>query len=318
MLKNYLTIAWRNLLKNKLFSSINITGLSLGMAVALLIGLWITDETSFDHYYQNHDRLAQVGCFAIDSKGTVYTNQVVAMPIGNELRNNYGKDFERLSLVSGPGTHILAVGDKRLSGQSMYAQKDFADMFSLHIVAGRRDVLQDPSTCLLSRSMAQKLFDSQDPVNKTIRVDNGIDLKVGGVFEDLPHNTTWYETACIMPWENKANWLNSAYPQGDWNNHCGLMYVELKEHVSMGQAQAFVKHASTPHITGYEEDVAILPLDKLYLNNKFVNGKMSGGRIDFVWLFGTIGVFVLLLACINFMNLSTAKSERRAKEVGIR
>src|SRR5882757_9163192 len=318
MLKNYLTIAWRNLLKNKLFSSINIIGLALGMAITLLIGLWIADELQFDHYYQHHDRLARAAVLSYIHEDTIYTNLTIQMPLGNELRTKYGKDLKYTSLVAGGGSHIIATGDQKVSGQAMYAQKDFPKMFTLEMVKGDRDVLKDPSTCMISQSIALAIFGRQDPMNKTILIDNGIALKVGSVYKDLPENTTFYETACIMPWENKANWWNSPDPQGNWYNHNGALYVQVKDNVSMEQAAASVKEAPTSHIKGYTENATLFPLDKLHLYNEFTNGKMSGGRIQTVWLFGIIGVFVLLLACINFMNLSTARSERRAKEVGIR
>jgi putative ABC transport system permease protein len=318
MLKNYLTIAWRNLVKNKMFSSINIIGLALGMAIALLIGLWIADELQFDHYHQHHDRLAQVGDLGFINKDTIYTNQTVQMPLGNELRTKYGKDLKYVSLVAGGGPHTLAAGDKKVSGAAVYAEKDFPEMFTFDMVKGGRDVLKEPSTCMISQSMALAIFGHADPMNKTILIDNGIELKVGAVYKDLPENTTFYEIACIMPWENKANWWNSKDPQGNWYNHCGSLYVQVKDHVSMEQASASIKDAPTSHIQGYTQNSTLLPLDKLHLYNEFTNGKMSGGRIQTVWLFGIIGIFVLLLACINFMNLSTARSERRAKEVGIR
>src|SRR5882757_3899576 len=150
MLKNYLTIAWRNLLKNKLFSSINIIGLALGMAIALLIGLWIADELQFDHYYQHHDRLAHAADLAFIHEDTIYTNQTIQMPLGNELRMKYGKDLKYVSLVAGGGSHVLAAGDKKVSGKTMYAEKDFPEMFTLEMVRGGRDVLKDPSTCMIS------------------------------------------------------------------------------------------------------------------------------------------------------------------------
>ncbi|WP_245752752.1 ABC transporter permease [Chitinophaga arvensicola] len=296
---------------------INIIGLASGMVIALLIGLWITDELQFDHYYEKHDRLAQVAVQPSD-KGIIYTNLIIQMPLGNELRTKYGKDFKYSSLVAGRGAHVLAAGDKKLSGVAMYAEKDFPEMFSLQMLKGNRGALKDPSTCLLSQSKALAVFGQQDPINKTILIDNNVTLKVGGVYKDLPENTSFYETDCIMPWENKANWFNSDDPQGNWYNHCGLLYVQLEDHVTMEQAAASIKDAPVSHIQGYVENATLFPLDKLHLYNEFNNGKMSGGRIQHVWLFGIIGVFVLLLACINFMNLSTARSERRAKEVGIR
>ncbi|HLI93155.1 MAG TPA: FtsX-like permease family protein, partial [Puia sp.] len=151
-----------------------------------------------------------------------------------------------------------------------------------------------------------------------VRIDNGFDLKVGGVYEDLPRNTRFYETACLLPWENQANWLASKDPQSNWYNSCGFLYVQLKDNVTMDEAATSVRNAPTEHIREYEEHATLYPLDKLHLYTDFTNGTMSGGRIQTIRMFGIIGAFVLLLACINFMNLSTARSERRAKEVGIR
>src|SRR5882762_9588202 len=152
MLKNYLTIAWRNLIKNKLFSSINIIGLALGMAIALLIGLWITDELQFDHYYQHHDRLARAAVLPYNNKDTIYTNLTIQMPLGNELRTKYGRDLKYTSLVASGGPHTLAAGDKKVSGTAIYAEKDFPEMFTLDMVRGGRDVLKDPTTCMISQS----------------------------------------------------------------------------------------------------------------------------------------------------------------------
>ena len=199
MLKNYLTIAWRNLLKNKLFSSINIIGLALGMAIALLIGLWITDELQFDHYYQHHDRLARVAVLPYIHEDTIYTNLTIQMPLGNELRTKYGKDLKYTSLVAGGGSHIIAAGEKKVSGDAIYAQQDFPQMFTLDMVRGGRDVLKDPSTCMISQSMALAIFGRQDPINKAILIDNGIELKVGAVYKDLPERSEEHTSELQSP-----------------------------------------------------------------------------------------------------------------------
>lgn len=314
MYKSYFKITWRNLLKSKVYSSINIIGLATGMTVALLIGLWIWDELAFDSYFQNRERLAQVMLNQTES-GTIYTGGTIAMPLGDALRTKYADDFKALSLTSWNNSCVLTVEDKNLSGSGMWVQQDFPEMFTLAMLKGRRDALKDPSTILLSASLAKALFGDTDPMNKAVRIDNRLDMTVGGVYEDLPHNTTFYNTRLLLPWANKANWMNS---QTDWDNHCGQLFVQLNDHTDLNRTSAKIKSVPTPYVKELKEEIMLHPMDKLHLYSEFENGKIAGGRIQFVWLFGIIGGVVLLLACINFMNLSTARSEKRAKEVGIR
>jgi ABC-type antimicrobial peptide transport system permease subunit len=314
MFKNYFKIAWRNLLKNKLHSFINITGLATGMAVALLAGLWIWDEVSFDTYFRNHSRLAQVMCNQTD-KGETYTGNGLAMPVGEALRSKYGQHFKYVSLASWENDYLVEAGDKKFDRKGMWVQPDFPSMFTYSLVRGNPLALNDPSSVLISQSLASAVFGGVDPLNKIIRLNNQFDLKVAGVYEDLPRNTNFYNVQLLLPWENQANWLNK---QTTWDNHCGQLFVQLNEHVDLHTVNEKVKTLPTPYIKAFKEEIMLHPFDKLHLYTEFKNGKAVGGRIEFVWLFGIVGVFVLLLACINFMNLSTARSTTRAREVGIR
>jgi putative ABC transport system permease protein len=314
MITNYLKIGWRNLIKNRLSSVINVLGLATGMAVVLLAGLWIWDEISFDKYFHNHSRLAQVMCSQTND-GETYTGTTVAMPVGNALKTKYGQHFKYVSLTSYSNDFLLAAGDKKLGGKGMWVQPDFAQMFTLTMVRGSRNALNDPSSVLLSQSLAKAIFSEEDPMNKIVRFDNRFDLKVAGVYEDLPHNTSFYNTQLLLPWEHEENRL---YGPKSWNNHCGQLFVQLNEPADFDKVTAKIKQVPTPYIKEFKEEIMLHPVDKLHLYTEFKNGKAVGGRIEFVWLFGIIGAFVLLLACINFINLSTARSAIRAKEVGIR
>ena len=192
MIKNYFKIAWRNLLKSKVYSFINILGLSIGMAVALLIALWIWDEVTFDHYHKNHKTLVQV-MTTQTFNGETGTGQAVAMPLGNELRTKFGSNFKDISMASWNFGHTLAIGDKKISADGMWVEPVFPAMVSLKMLKGDQSGLNDPSSILLSASVAKALFNDADPLNRLVKLDNKESYKVAGVYEDLPRNTTLNE-----------------------------------------------------------------------------------------------------------------------------
>ena len=189
-------------------------------------------------------------------------------------------------------------------------------MFGFRMLNGTADATKDPSTVIISKSLATALFGNGDPVGKSVKVDNSSAYRVGGVFDDLPKNTTFHGLQAVFPWGNADNSYHR--DNTNWQDHNGAVYVELAPGITAEQATARVKNLTTPYEKDFHEEVLIYPLDKAYLYNQFEFNKPAGGRITMVWLFGIIGAFVLLLACINFMNLATARSEKRAREVGIR
>ncbi len=321
MIKNYLKTAWRNLGKNKMHSFINIAGLSIGMSVAIVIGLWIYDEVSFDRNFKNHTRIAKV-VQNVTNNGEVQTWMNVPFPLAEELRRNYGSDFKHIAMAFAIGDHLLSLDDNKLKKEGGYFEKGASDLFDFKMVRGSRS-MNDPSSLLISQSAAKAYFGDTDPINKLMKIDNQMNVKVTGVFEDFPRNSTFANLSFVSTWDllyQNTEWIKTM--DDPWRPNSFLLFVELNESADINAVSAKIKDAKlkkvNPKLALKKPALFLQPMDDWHLRSEFKNGVNTGGAIQYVWMFGIIGAFVLLLACINFMNLSTARSEKRAKEVGIR
>ncbi|MEO2073589.1 MAG: ABC transporter permease [Zunongwangia sp.] len=317
MLKNYIKIAWRNIWKNKIFSAINIGGLAVGMASAILILIWIENELSYDRFHENGKNIYKLyNRDTFDGENWAWGN--TPKILGKTIKEDY-PEVSHVARVDTNEDLWLKVGNKKFKTTGIITDVDFLQMFSFPLYDGdESSILKDPSGIVITQKLAKKLFDDNDAMGETIQVEQSHIYKVTGILEDLPNNTR-FNFDFILPWNYmKVNGWDDSY----WGNNSVQTFVQLKPHVSQVDFDKHIKEITINHTkeSAHPSSTQVFswPLEKLWLYSKSENGKLVAGKIITVRLFSVIAIFILLIACINFMNLSTARSEKRAKEVGIR
>lgn len=317
MLQNYIKIAWRNLLRNKTFSFINIMGLAVGMAFTVIIGLWIQYQFSFDDFQLNKSRIALLERHGWNNSEKI-TRGSTALPLYNELKSGY-PEVKHVTRVSWLDNHSLITGDKKLSKRGMYVDPAFLKMFTFPLLNGNVEkALTEANSIVLTETLAKTLFGSGNPIGKMLKFDNQHSLIVSAVAKDVPKNSSvWFEY--LVPFEFRVqseDWVKRSLTQ--WDNNSSMTMVELKEGSTMETFSEKLKPILAKKNPGARDVLFPHPMGKWVLYDEYKDWVNTGGKIEFVRLFSVIGVFVLLIACINFMNLATARSEKRAREVGVR
>ena len=320
MFKSYFKIGWRNLLSNKSYSLINISGLALGMAVAILIGVWVFDELSFNKSFRNYNRLYSV-YHSLTFDSDTFTESGASPQLSQELKNNFA-EFDDVVLTSHQADHSIGYEEATFSKPGLFVEPQFVEMFSLQILHGTSNALKNMHSILLSKTLADAMLGG-NPLGKIVKLDNRDNLIVTGVYEDFPSNSEFSEIQMLVPMDYYFTTSESARKQmNSWDDIRFQCFVLLNDKTSLLQAESKIKNLlfqkGSDNMKAIKPEGILFPMEKWHLYAEFKDGKNIGGKIQFVWMFAMVGAFVLLLACINFMNLSTARSEKRSKEVGIR
>jgi ABC-type antimicrobial peptide transport system permease subunit len=321
MFRNYFSTAWRNIVKDKGYTTFNILGLATGMAVALLIGLWVQYQFSYDRFLPGYQQAYLVMVRSYQN-GVGDAGMATSLPLAEALK----KDVPEIKYVAQAdwfGQHGLVVGDKKLYINGGFAGADFLQIFQYPLLQGNAaEVLKDPASIVLTKATAIALFGNSDPINRTVRLDNQYNVKVTGVLADVPGNSS-LQFKYILPFSfyvQTQGWIKDNAT--NWNLDPIQTFVGLQNGVALAQAEPKIKTIIAKYnpsaFRSNKLQAFLHPLTHWHLYSNFTNGLEAGGFIDYVRMFSIIGILVLIIACINFTNLSTVRSERRAREVGVR
>ena len=341
MLRNHLLTALRGLTRARTHALINIGGLAVGMAISILIGLWIKDELSYDKYHKNYDRIVRV-LQKEEFLGKQHVWEHLPFILLTTLNTTYSQPFRHivpaidangLNLTAGTASAGAAsTGTTTLRATGWFAGKAAPEMFSLHMLSGTQNGLNNLHSILLAATTAKALFGQNNPIGKTVTLEDQWDpanktpVTVTGIYADLPFNTRLHDVQYLLPWDLYVS-NNSFLQQESWKDHRINIFAELNPGADLEKTQAAIAPLELNILKGLanakdelaaQPGLLLHPMRDWHLFSNFKEGEVDRGPVQFVWMMGIIGAFVLLLACINFMNLSTARSERRAREVGIR
>ncbi len=314
MIKNYLLIAFRNILRNKLFSGVNILGLAFGICSALLIFLWVNDELEYDHFHANIDRVYRVMENQQYTDGRRYTFSSTPGPMAPFIKDKF-PEIEKASRFTWDVTNLFQLDDKSFYETGRYVDPDFLDMFSFPLIKGDPKGFKEKYGIIITEKLAKKYFGEEDPIGKTLLLNTKSSFVITGVMKDVPKNSSIqfdYLLNFQFFWDENKEWLD------EWGNNNIRTFIMLASGTNVADFSEKLKHEIKEHEDETNVELFIQNHGESYLYGDFENGVQSGGRIENVRIFFIVAAFVLIIACINFMNLSTAQATKRAKEVGLR
>lgn len=315
MLKNYFKIAWRNLFRNKGFSLTNILGLTIGITCTIFILLWVQDEVTYNKFHKNYNNIYQVMANR-DFNNTVFTDPNMVLPLASSLQKTYPQIKNAVVTTQGE-SHIFSTGDNKIKKTGLTVGGNFFDMFSWKFIRGNAaTALSDPSSIVLTESSAKAFFGNEDPINKVLKIGNQDNVKVSAVIADPPGNSTLQ-----FDFVKAFNYSDPDVKRSmdEWINSSWHVYLQMAPGASIAALNKDINTLKKQHSPDDKVSTYFaFPMNKWRLYSDFKEGKNVGGMIEYVRLFTIIAIIILLIACVNFMNLSTARSEKRAKEVGVR
>lgn len=314
MLRNYLTSAFRNFTRHLSYSFINIFGLAIGLTAAILIAIWVNDEINVDTGYVDHDRIYQVLYNSTFSDGHIETSESTAGPLAEAIIADV-TEVEAAGRWDDPTPRLLRHENKSLLLKGLWTDPSIMKIFSFKVVKGRtKDLLKDPNSFVITKLTADKFFPGQDAVGKTFKIDEKYDMTVSAVIEETPSNASKHFDF-LLPYEvyyKENEWMSH------WENFNDQTYIKVKRNADIENLNIKLKTIVKKHCPDCMHQPFAQQLTDKYLNDNYENGKPTGGKIEYVRLFVLTAVFILFIACINYMNLATARSAGRSKEVGVR
>lgn len=316
MVKSFFKIAWRNLWRNKSFSLVNVLGLTIGITCTILILIWVQDELNYDKFHANYNSTYKILANR-DFNNQVFTDQNMVMPLAQSIKQQIPQ-VKNAVVITSRQSHILTYKEAKLKQFGYTVSEDFFKVFSWNFIRGNAvKALPDAYSIVLTKSAAKALFGNEDPINKVVKVDNNYNSKITAVVDDVPGNSTLQ-----FDFVNMFNYSgdNEKRAMTEWVNSSWQVYIQTQSGSNIHAIEKQVNDIKYQHDPSDKKvsTYFAFPMSQWRLHSDFKEGKNVGGMIEYVRMFTIVAVIILLIACVNFMNFSTARSEKRAKEVGVR
>ncbi|MEP2771533.1 MAG: ABC transporter permease [Fulvivirga sp.] len=311
-------MAFRGLKKNKGYAFLNVIGLTMAITIAIFIGLWVQDEVSYNKHFDHYGNIGKIMVKQQNEGQPTEVGSVMPPGLGTHLQSNFSNYFEKVAISrSRPEEAILTHKNDHYTETVLYIQNEGLDIFNLPLVESAGTGFKDLNSIFISERLAKKLFGNKQSVGQMLKFNGNREVTITGVYENPPSNSFISDYEIIAPFEIYiAGWTDVTV----WDNYFTEIYIKLPENNDLKATNAQIENLLTQRLEGSgKRQLFVEPMANWHLFSEYENGeKVTSTQLKFVWVVGLVGFFVLILACVNFINLSTARSEQRAKEIGVR